>query len=53
MKYEKLQRIFSHFDCAALLAMKKLTNEEWTILAEYYNSLGARGAVPAARSQKG
>ena len=49
---KKLQHVLNHFDGAALLTMKKLTNEERTLLVEYINSLGAWSVVPAARPQE-
>ena len=51
MKTKKLQYVLNHFDGAALLTMKKLTNEERTLLIEYINNLGAWSVVPAARPQ--
>ena len=52
MKTKKLQYVLNHFDGAALLTMKKLTNEERTLLIEYINNLGACSGVPAARPQE-
>ena len=52
MKTKKLQHVLNHFDGAALLTMKKLTNEERTLLIEYINNLGAWSVVPAARPQE-
>ena len=62
MKTKKLQHVLNHFDGAALLTMKKLTNEERTLftgcavksrlIIEYINNLGAWSVVPAARPQE-
>ena len=51
-KLQKLKRVLDRFDGAALLTMKKLTNEERSLLVEYINNgLGAWSVVPAARPQ--
>ena len=51
-KLQKLKRILDRFDGATLLTMRKLTNEERTLLVEYINNgLGARSVVPATRPQ--
>ena len=47
-----LKRILDRFDGAALLTMRKLTNEEKLLLVEYINNgLGAWSVVPATRPQ--
>ena len=51
-KLQKLKRILDRFDGAALLTMRKLTNEEKLLLVEYINNgLGAWSVVPATRPQ--
>ena len=51
-KLQKLKRILDRFDGAALLTMRKLTNEEKLLLVEYINNgLGAWSVVPVTRPQ--
>ena len=51
-KLQKLKKVLDRFDGAALLTMKKLTNEERSLLVEYINNkLGAWGGVSAPRPQ--